>query len=109
MMLAAESASDLAAPHGMPRAGHPHTGRALWAVVNEWCASSENLHKPAKTQPLRTTRRARLQPPMQAPPHLLHTAEAALDLAVPHGMPRAGHPRTGRALCAVVAECCLLL
>ena len=30
---------------------------------------------------------------------LLHTAEAAFDLAVPHGMPRAGHSHTGRALC----------
>ena len=36
-------------------------------------------------------------------------AEAAFDLAVPHGMLRAGHSHTGRALCAVVAECCLLL
>ena len=48
-------------------------------------------------------------PPVQAPPLLLHTAEATFDLAVPHGMPRAGHSHTGRALCAVVAECCLLL
>ena len=49
------------------------------------------------------------QPPVQAPPPLLHTAEAAFDLAVPCGMPRAGHSHTGRALCAVVNGCCLLL
>ena len=44
------------------------------------------------------------QPPVQAPPDLLTTAQAAFDLAVAQGMPRAGHPHTGGALCAVVAE-----
>ena len=44
------------------------------------------------------------QPPVQAPPDLFTTAEAAFDLAVAQGMPRAGHSHTGRALCAVVAE-----
>ena len=47
--------------------------------------------------------------PVQAPPHLLHASGAAFDLAVPHGMPRAGHSHTGGALCAVAAECCFLL
>ena len=47
--------------------------------------------------------------PVQAPLPMLHTAEAAFDLAVPHGMPRAGHPHTGRALCAVVGPCKLQL
>ena len=46
---------------------------------------------------------------MQAPPHLLHKAEAPFVLAVPHGMPRAGHSHAGRALWAMVDECCLLL
>ena len=44
-----------------------------------------------------------------APPHLLHTAEAVFDLAVAHGMSRAGHTHTGRALCTVVVgERCLV-
>ena len=44
------------------------------------------------------------QAPVQGEPNLLQNAEAAFGLAVPHGMPRAGHSHTGRALCAVVAE-----
>ena len=44
------------------------------------------------------------QPPVQAPPDLLTTAQGAFDLAVAQGMPRAGHSHTGGALCAVVAE-----
>ena len=80
---------------------------ALWLLSA--ASSSGNLHEPAK-QPPRISCTAPLpQPPVQAPPHLLHAAEAAFDLAVPHCMPRAGHSHTGRALCAVVAECCLLL
>ena len=46
---------------------------------------------------------------MQGPPHLLHTVEAAFDLAVSRCMPRAGHSHTGRTPRALVAECCLLL
>ena len=42
--------------------------------------------------------------PTQASSLRLHTAELAFDLAVPLGMPRAGHSHTGRALCAVVAK-----
>jgi len=45
------------------------------------------------------------QPPVQAPPDLLTTAQGVFDLAVAQGMPtRAGHSHTGGALCAVVAE-----
>ena len=81
---------------------------ALW--LPSAASSSGTLPKPGKNAPPQTTCTAPLpQPPVQAPPPLLHTAEAAFDLAVPHGMPRAGHSHTGRALCAVVAECCLLL
>ena len=81
---------------------------ALWLVIA--ASSSGNFHKPAKPHPQQTTCTAPLPlPPVQAPSHLLHIVETAFDLAVPHGMSRAGHPRTGRALCAVVAECCLLL
>ena len=56
-----------------------------------------------------TTCPALRQHPVQAATHLLHAAEAAFDLAVAHGIPRAAHSHTGRALCAVVDECCLLL
>ena len=72
-------------------------------------SSGNNLHKPAKPQPPQTTRPALPQPLVQAPPILLHRTAGVFDLAVPHGMPSAGHSHTGRALCAVVAECCLLL
>ena len=51
-------------------------------------------------QPLQTICPARPQHPVQAPPHLLHTAEAAFDLAVPHGMLRAGHTHTQAGHCA---------
>ena len=70
---------------------------------------SGNLHTPAKSQPPQTTCPALPQPPVQAPPHQPYRAESAFDLAVPYGMPRADHSQTGRALGAVVAECCLLL
>ena len=87
---------------------------ALAGLCALWLPSAAsffgNLLKPEKPQPPETTFTAPLpQPPVQAPPPLPHTAVAAFDLAVPHGMPRAGHSHTGRALCAVVAECCLLL
>ena len=49
-----------------------------------------------------TTCTAVPQPPVQAPPDLLTTAQAAFDLAVAQGMPRAGHPYTGGSLCTVV-------
>ena len=110
LLHSAESAFDLAVPHGMPRAGHSHTGRALCAVVAECCLLLWKSPLSAKPQPPQTTCRAALpQPPVQAPPHLTHSAVAVFDDAVPHGTPRAGHPHTGRALCAVVAEWCLLL
>ena len=51
-----------------------------------------------------TTCTALPQPPVQAPPDLLTTAQGAFDLAVDQGMTRAGHLHTGGALCAVVAE-----
>ena len=81
---------------------------ALW--LSSAASSFGSFHKPAKPQPPESTCTATLpQPPAQAPPPLLHTAEAAFDFTLPHGMPRAGHSHTGRVLCAVVAECCLLL
>ena len=87
-----------------------HTLAGLCALSLLIAASSSgNLHKPVKPQPPHTTCTALPQPPAQAPPRLLHPAEAALDLAVPHDMPRAGHSHIGRALCAAVAEYCLLL
>jgi len=79
---------------------------ALWWLPSA-AYSCGNLHTPAKPQPPQTTCPALPQP--QAPPPQLHTAEAALDTAVPHGMPRVGRSYTDRCLCAVVAECCLLL
>ena len=104
-----ETAFDLAVSHGIPRAGHSHTGRAVCPVVAEQRLLSRKTHKAAKPQTPKTTFSARPQHPVQAPPHLLHhTAGYALNLAVPHGMPGAGHAHSGRALCTVVAESHLL-
>ena len=79
-------------------------------MIAERCLLLWNSPQTGKTAaPPRTTCQALPLPPVQAPPHLLHTTETAFDLAVPHSMLRAGHSHNGRALCAVVAECCLLL
>ena len=86
---------------------------ALW--LQSAASSSGQLHEPAKPHPQQTSCTALPQPPVQAPPlllhiaeaasdpqppvqappYLLHVAEAAFDLAVPHGMPRAGQSLTG--------------
>ena len=47
--------------------------------------------------------------PLQGQVQPLQCEAGVVELAVLHGMPRAGHSHTGRALCAVVAGCCLLL
>ena len=80
-------------PITCPRAGQPHTGRALCAVVTECCLLLWKFPQTGKPHPQRTTCTAPPLPqlPVQAPQLLLHAAEAAFDLAVPHGMPRAGH------------------
>ena len=106
-----ETAYDLAVPHGIPRAGHSHTGRALCAVVAESCLLLWKSTEIGKTAiPTNHLSSPAAAPSAGSPPHLLHTAEAASDFGVPNYMPRrTGHSHTGRALCAVVAECCLLL
>ena len=81
---------------------------ALW-LLSAASSSSGKLHKTTKSQPPNTTCPALPQPQSRGLPHLLSTVEAVFDLAVPHGMLRVGHSHAGRALCAVVAECCLLL
>ena len=96
-------------PYDIPRAGHSHTGRALCAVVAECCLLPCESSQTGKTATPTTTSPALLQHPAQAPPLQLHTAEAKFDLLVPHYMTRAGQSHTGMPLCAVVAECCLLL
>ena len=110
----AEAAFDLAVRHGMAKAGHSHTGRALCAVVAECCLllltllparlelstnrQNRNPHKP-HAQPYRNP---------QCRPHTpAANSRGCIYLAMPHGMPRAGHSHTDRALCAVVAERCL--
>ena len=80
---------------------------SLW--LPSAASSSGNLNNPAKPQNPQTTCPALPQPPVQAPPYLASTAEAAFDLTVPHKITGAGHSHTGRTLCAVVTECCLLL
>ena len=107
----AEAAFYHAVPHGLLRSEHPLTGRALCAVVAECCLLFST--KSPLTGKTATPTNHHLLGPAAAPvpdaSHLLHSAEATFYLAVPRGMPRAGHPHTGRARCAVVAECCLLL
>ena len=103
---------DLILQGGMPRIGHSHTGRAVSAVLAECCLL---LWKSPQTDRINAPQQSACppglaQPPVQAPPHLLHTTEAAFDLAMPLIlMPRADLSHTGRALCAVVAERRLLL
>ena len=71
---------------------------ALWLPSSAASSSSGNLHKPVKPQlPQTTTCPALPQHPVQAPPLVLPTAEAALNLTVPLYMLRAGHAHTGRA------------
>ena len=62
---------------------------ALW--LPSAASFSGNLHKPAKPQPTQITCTALPHPPVQAPPRLLHTAEAAFYLVVPHCTTRAGY------------------
>ena len=84
-----------------------HTLAELCALWLPSAASSSfgDLHRRAKPQaPQTTCPNALQQPPVQAPPHMLHTAEPAFALFVSNGMPRAGHSHAGRALCTVVAE-----
>ena len=82
-----------------------HTLAGLCALrLPSAASSSGNLHRPRKPHPPQTTCSALPQPPVQAPPHLLHTTEAHFDLVVANDMPRAGHSHTGRALCAVFAK-----
>ncbi len=61
-----------------------HTLAGLFAMwLPSGASSCGNLHKPAKPRPQQTTCPSLPQPPVQAPLLLLHTAEAAFDLAVP--------------------------
>ena len=69
---------------------------ALW--WRSGISSPEKLHKPGQPQPPICTSPALPQHPVKAPPHLLHTAEAAFHLAVAKTMPRAGHTHIDRAL-----------
>ena len=106
LVLAAEAVFDAAVPHCMPRAGHSHTGTVLCAVVAKQhlhiCLANSSIQK-NRIQP-QTTCPARSEHPVQLPPHLLRTAEPALNLAVAHGMLRANQEHTVRSLCAVVFE-----
>ena len=97
----AEAAFDLAVPNNKPRAGYSHKLPGLCALwLLSAASSSGNFHKqPATPHPQRTTCTVLpQQPPVQGPPLLLYTQEAAFELAVPLGMPRAGHLHTGTAL-----------
>ena len=88
-------------------------GLAVHTLAGLFCApwlpsgasTPGELQHSAKPQPPQTTCPARPQHPVQAPSHQVHTAGAAFDLAVAHGMPRAGHSHTGRApLCGMVSK-----
>ena len=80
----------------------------LAGLLGLWLPSSTStsgkLQHSAESHTPQTTCPARPQHSVQALPHLLHTAETKFDLAVAHGMSRAGRSLTGRALCAVVAH-----
>jgi len=76
---------------------------ALWLASGASTPAAKLKHS-AKPQHPQTTCPAQPQHPVEVPAQLLHTAEAAFDLAVAHGMLRSGHSQTGRALCAMVGE-----
>ena len=93
--------------HGMPELV---TTRTLAGLCALWLprgasTSGNKLLQSAKLQPPSTTYPARPpQRPVQGPQHLLHTVEAAFELALIHVMSRAGYSHTSRALCPVVVE-----
>ena len=87
-------------------ANHTLAGLSGYQVLPPPLEITTHRAKPHHPQ---TTSPSLLEPPEQAPPNLLLHAEAAFDLAVPHDMPRAGQSHTGRALCILVAERCLLI
>ena len=69
---------------------------ALW--LPSTASSSGKLQKSIKPPSPQTTCPALHQPPVPVTSQQQHTAEAAFDLAVPHGMPRPGHKHTDRAV-----------
>ena len=93
-------------PMAYHKAGHSHL-LTLWFLSA--ASSSGKLQIPTKPHPPLTTCPALPQHPVQASLRLLYTAKAALELAMPHDMPRAGQKYSGRAMCAVVTEHCLLI
>ena len=107
LLHAAETAVELAVAHGIPRAGlHTLAGLCALRLLSSASTTGKLKHS-AKPHATETTYPALLQQPLQGPPHLLRTLEAAFALAVAHGMPRAGHSYTGRYLCTVAAKQCL--
>ena len=105
LLTTAQGAFDLVVARGMSRAGHSHTGRLCAQWLQSIACITEQLQDVTKPEEAsQTTCTAVPQPPVKAPRDLLTTAQAAFDLAVAQGMPRAGHSHTGGALCAVVAE-----
>ena len=83
-------------------ATHTLTGLCAQWLPSTACITEglQNVTKPEEAS--QTTCAAVPQPLVQASLDLLATAQAAFDLAVAQGMPRAGHSHTGGALCAVV-------
>ena len=77
-------------------ATHTLAGPCAMCLPSAASSSGTLPHTPPKLQPPQTTCSALPQPPVQDKLHLLRTAEAAFDLAVPHGMLRADHSHTGR-------------
>ena len=88
-------------------ATHTLAGLCVLCLLSSDSTTSGKLQHSVTPHDPQTTCPAKPQYPVQAPPYLLHTAGAAFELAVAHGMPMAGHSPIGRALCAVVAEWCL--
>ena len=77
----------------------------LAGICAQWLPSTASITEGLKNvKKPKASCTALPQPPVQAPPDLLTTEEDAFDLALAQGMPRAGHPHTAGALCAVVAE-----
>ena len=88
-----------------------HTLTGLCAL---WLPSAASFSGNQSSQSGKTTTPTNHLPSPAAAPISSSTIPAehcrnCIYLAVLPGIPRAGHPHTGRALCSVVAKCCLLL
>ena len=90
LLTTAEGAFEHAFAQDMPGlAAHTLAGFCTLRLPSTASITEQRLDVTKPEEASQTTCTAVRQPPVQAPPDLLTTAQAAFDLAVAHGMPRA--------------------